>query len=38
MNRNYQFKNTVGVYFISFAVVEWIDDAGGKGLMDIVLI
>ena len=25
MSRNYKFKNSEGVYFVSFAVVEWID-------------
>ena len=25
MNRNYKFHNPEGVYFISFAVVEWLD-------------
>ena len=25
MSRNYKFKNPEGVYFVSFAVVEWID-------------
>ena len=25
MSRNYKFHNPVGVYFVSFAVVEWID-------------
>ena len=24
MSRNYKFKNPEGVYFVSFAVVEWI--------------
>ena len=38
MSRNYKFKNPEGVYFVCFAVVEWIDDAGGKGLLNIVLI
>ena len=23
MSRNYKFKNPEGVYFVSFAVVEW---------------
>lgn len=38
MSRNYKFKNPEGVCFVSFVVVEWIDDAGGKGLFGIVLI
>ena len=25
MSRNYKFHNPEGVYFVSFAVVEWID-------------
>tara|TARA_B100000780_G_C21114313_1_gene450651 strand:- start:1636 stop:2202 length:567 start_codon:yes stop_codon:yes gene_type:complete len=25
MSRNYKFKNSEGVYFVSFAVVEWLD-------------
>jgi len=25
MSRNYKFHNPIGVYFVSFAVVEWID-------------
>ncbi len=25
MSRNYKFRNPAGVYFISFAVVEWLD-------------
>jgi len=25
MSRNYKFDNPAGVYFVSFAVVEWID-------------
>ncbi|MFV0392239.1 MAG: transposase [Paludibacteraceae bacterium] len=25
MSRNYKFKNPEGVYFVSFAVVDWID-------------
>ena len=25
MSRNYKFKNPIGGYFVSFAVVEWID-------------
>ena len=25
MSRNYKFKNPEGLYFVSFAVVEWLD-------------
>ncbi len=25
MSRNYKFRNAEGIYFISFAVVEWLD-------------
>ena len=25
MSRNYKFHNPEGIYFVSFAVVEWID-------------
>ena len=25
MSRNYKFRNSAGVYFISFAVIEWLD-------------
>ena len=25
MSRNYKFRNPEGIYFISFAVVEWLD-------------
>ncbi len=25
MSRNYKFNNPEGVYFISFAVIDWID-------------
>ena len=25
MSRNYKFHNPEGVYFISFAIVEWLD-------------
>ncbi len=25
MSRNYKFNNPIGVYFVSFAVVQWID-------------
>jgi hypothetical protein len=25
MSRNYKFHNQEGVYFISFAVIEWLD-------------
>jgi len=38
MSRNYKFKNPEGIYFLALRFVEWIDDTGGKGLLDIVLI
>jgi hypothetical protein len=25
MSRNYKFNNPAGVYFVSFAVIEWLD-------------
>jgi hypothetical protein len=25
MSRNYKFHNTDGVYFVSFAVIDWLD-------------
>lgn len=25
MSRNYKFHNPIGVYFVRFAVIEWID-------------
>ena len=25
MSRNYKFNNPEGVYFVSFAVIDWID-------------
>jgi hypothetical protein len=25
MSRNYKFNNPLGVYFVSFAVVDWLD-------------
>ena len=25
MSRNYKFRNPEGIYFVSFAVIEWID-------------
>lgn len=31
MSRNYMFHNPEGAYFISFAVVEWLD-AGRAGV------
>ncbi len=32
MSTKYKFKNTVGSYFISFAVVEWVDVFTRKGV------
>ena len=37
MSRNYKFHNPEGVYFVSFAVVEWIDVFTRNEYKDIVL-
>ncbi|VBB47972.1 transposase [uncultured Paludibacter sp.] len=37
MSRNYKFHNPVGVYFVSFAVVEWIDVFSKNEYKDILL-
>jgi len=37
MSRNYKFYNPVGVYFVSFAVVEWIDVFTRNEYKDILL-
>jgi REP element-mobilizing transposase RayT len=37
MSRNYKFHNTEGVYFVSFAVVEWIDVFTRNEYKDIVI-
>lgn len=37
MSRNYKFHNPEGVYFVSFAVVEWIDALTRSEYKDIVL-
>jgi len=37
MSRNYKFHNPEGVYFISFAVVEWLDVFTSNEYKDIVL-
>ena len=37
MSRNYKFKNPEGVYFVSFAVVEWIDVFTRNEYKDILL-
>jgi len=37
MSRNYKFKNPEGVYFVSFAVVEWIDIFTRNEYKDILL-
>ncbi|WP_321288775.1 hypothetical protein [uncultured Sunxiuqinia sp.] len=37
MSRNYKFHNPEGVYFVSFAVVEWIDVFTRNEYKDILL-
>ena len=37
MSRNYKFNNPEGVYFVSFAVVEWIDVFTRNEYKDILL-
>lgn len=37
MSRNYKFKNPEGVYFVSFAVVEWMDVFTRNEYKDILL-
>ena len=37
MSRNYKFHNPEGVYFVSFAVVEWIDVFTRLGYKEILL-
>ena len=37
MSRNYKFHNSEGIYFVSFAVVEWIDVFVRKEYKDILL-
>ena len=37
MSRNYKFHNPEGVYFVSFAVVEWIDVFTRNTYKDIIL-
>jgi len=37
MSINYKFKNPEGVYFVSFAVVEWIDVFTRNEYKDILL-
>jgi REP element-mobilizing transposase RayT len=37
MSRNYKFKNPEGVYFVSFAVVNWVDVFTRNEYKDIVL-
>ena len=37
MSRNYKFHNQEGTYFISFAVVEWIDVFIRKEYKDIII-
>ena len=37
MSRNYKFHNPQGVYFVNFAVVEWIDVFTRNEYKDILL-
>lgn len=37
MSRNYKFHNPDGVYFVSFAVVEWIDVFTRNDYKDILI-
>ena len=37
MSRNYKFYNQGGVYFVSFAVVEWLDVFTRNEYKDIVI-
>lgn len=37
MSRNYKFHNSEGLYFVSFAVVEWLDVFTRNGYKDILL-
>lgn len=37
MSRNYKFHNPIGVYFVSFALVEWIDVFTRNEYKDILL-
>lgn len=37
MTRNYKFHNPLGLYFVSFAVVNWIDVFTRNEYKDIIL-
>ena len=37
MSRNYKFHNPEGVYFVSFAVVEWLDVFTGNEYKSIII-
>lgn len=37
MSRNYKFHNSEGLYFVSFAVVEWLDVFTRNDYKDILL-
>jgi len=37
MSKNYKFHNPEGVYFVSFAVIEWIDALSRKEYKDIIV-
>ena len=37
MSRNYKFHNPIGVYFVSFTVIEWIDVFTRNEYKDILL-
>ncbi len=37
MSRNYKFHNPEGIYFVSFAVVEWLDVFTRKEYKDVIL-
>ncbi len=37
MSRNYKFHNPEGVYFVSFAIIEWIDVFTRNEYKDIVI-
>jgi len=38
MSRNYKIQKSGGSIFLALRLLNWIDDTGGKGLLDIVLI
>jgi len=37
MSRNYKFHNPKGIYFVSFAIVEWIDVFTRNQYKDIII-